>query len=117
VAGSEQRPQSNRSERRVCRRKPVSCGNSRLLGQLVLDPQLLQLRQVLDKHSPLQMVDLVLQAYRQQTGRLNGLLLAFQIQVTDDDVFGTLNLVVNPGHRQASLLADLQAILLDDLPG
>ena len=46
--------------------KRLSRGDPRLLGELVLDARLLQLRQVLDEDLALQVIHLVLDADRQQ---------------------------------------------------
>jgi hypothetical protein len=63
------------------------------------------------------MVDLVLQADGQQTRGLDCLLPAVEVQIADDDMFGTLDLVVYPGHRQAAFFADLQPVLLEQISG
>jgi hypothetical protein len=59
------------------------------------------------KTRPLQMIDLVLQAHRQQTHCFDNLFVSFQIEVANDDTFRSLDLVVNSGHRQAPFLTDL----------
>ena len=51
----------------------------------------------------------------QQAVGLDLLRLPIQIQVAHGDALGTLDPVINPGHRQAALLTDLLALVGDDL--
>jgi hypothetical protein len=65
------------------------------------------LRQVIDEDDAVQVVDLVLNAHRQQAIGFHRPLLAVEVEVFDGDPLGTLDLVVDAGHRQAAFFADL----------
>ena len=92
-----------------------SGGDAGLLRELGLDAGLLELGQVVDEDLALQMIQFVLDADGQQAVGLYLLRLPIQIQVAHGDALGTLDPVINPGHRQAALLTDLLALVGDDL--
>ena len=70
---------------------------------------------MLDEDLAAQMVDFVLQADGEQVRRLDRPRLAVEVEIAHDDVLGAFDLVVDAGHRQTALLADLNAVALDDL--
>lgn len=62
------------------------------------------------ENSPLQVIHLVLQTDGEQTVRLYRFLGTFSIQIPYDDVLRTLYLVVDAGHRKATLFANLDTV-------
>ncbi len=116
MAGGDDGRQRLRGEFRRSGEDQLHAVIARLLGQLALDPPLLELRQVIDEDLAVQVVDLVLDADRQQAIGFHRPLLAVEVEVFDGDPFGTLDLVVDAGHRQAAFFADLlTAALLQGL--
>ena len=83
----------------------------RLLAAVLLEflahPLALEARQVIDEQFAVEVVDLVLDAYREQTVGLHLEGLAVAIERPDADAFGAGDLVVVAGHGQAALLHGL----------
>src|SRR6056297_560000 len=107
----------------ICNRTPGS-GSNRLVRGLALllarlldsffDHSALQRRQVVDEYLAVQMVDFVLDAYRQQSVGVEFHRLAIAIQALDADGLGAFDLGVFAGHRKATFLAHLAAFAADD---
>src|SRR5580698_8555088 len=76
-----------------------------LLLQAPTDELALQLGQVIDEELPVEMVHFVLDTHREHTFRVDVERLAVATLGAHPDSGGTLELVVNPRERQASLLA------------
>src|SRR5690606_34074776 len=85
-----------------------------LLAELCPDARLLEPRQVLDKHLAVQVIDLVLDADREQPVRFQGEGRAVPVQGADGHAIRTLDLVVDARNRQATLLVDLRFLALRD---
>ena len=68
-----------------------------------------------DEDVSVEVLDLMLQADRQQTVGVDRLFLAVEVEVANDDLLGALNLVVDSGNRQTTFLADLDAGRFDQL--
>ena len=80
---------------------------ARLFGQLVFDPRLFELREMIDKDFAIQMIDLVLNTDRQQATGFQHLFLAVQVLIAHTHIGRTINLIVDPRHRQAAFFIGL----------
>ena len=70
---------------------------------------------MLNKNPSLQVIHFVLQTDGQQAVGLYRLGLSVQVQKAHDNVFGSLDLVVDTRHRETAFLADLRPIAFDQL--
>src|SRR5690606_32336056 len=94
---------------------PASSGDGTLLlAELCPDARLLEPREVLDEHLAVQVIDLVLDAHREQPVRFLGEGGAVPVQRADGHPIRALDLVVDAGHRQATFLVDLGFLALRD---
>ncbi|OMP13744.1 class I and II aminotransferase [Corchorus olitorius] len=75
-----------------------------LLFELLLDAIALERRQVVDEQLAVEVIDLVLDAHRQQAVAFQLEGLAVAIQGLDPDPLGTADLFVEAGNRQAAFL-------------
>jgi hypothetical protein len=85
------------------------------LGQLGLDAGAFEARQVVDEDLSLQVIQLVLDAYREEAVGLELERLAVTVERAHGDTLGALHLVEDARHRQAAFLAFLGARRCDDL--
>src|SRR6056297_4224026 len=106
------------------RNRTPGSGSNRLVRGLALllarlldsffDHSALQRRQVVDEYLAVQMVDFVLDAYRQQPVGIEFHRVAVAIQTLDADILGTLDLGILAGNRQAAFLTQLASFAADD---
>ena len=80
-----------------------------LLLQLLADARALELGQVVDEQLAIEMIDLVLDAYREQAVRSNSICLPSRSSARTRIVLGARDLVIDAGHRQAAFLCFLDA--------
>src|SRR5271165_322800 len=80
------------------------------LSQLGLDPGLLQQRQVLDEYLAIEVIDLVLDAYGQRIAAIDSESGAVLVLGAHAHPRGPAHLVVDAGHREATLFTGDQLV-------
>jgi hypothetical protein len=85
-----------------------------LLFHLRPNARLLEAREVLDEHLPLEVIHLVLDADRKQALGFQLERLPGGVQRAHFDLLGALDNVINSGHRKAALFTLLLAVPRDD---
>src|SRR5690606_15883337 len=86
-----------------------------LLLQLLADAGALEIGEVVDEQPAVEVVDLVLDADREQAVGLAFDGVAVAVEVAHLHALGALHVLVDIGHGQAAFLHDLDAFLLEDL--
>jgi hypothetical protein len=88
---------------------------ARLLFQLLADALALEAGQIIHEQLAVQVIDLVLDAHRQQAIGIQLEGLAVAVQGAHLDALGALNLLEEARHRQAAFLHFLDAVPLQYL--
>src|SRR5436190_5348239 len=98
----------------ACRRRRLPFPGARQLLDLADDQVLLQAAEPIDEQCPVEMVDLVLKAARQQPVPLDDLLLALAIPSFDDRPGGPRDGSVEARHAQAAFFFELHPVTFDE---
>src|SRR4051812_49205304 len=100
---------------KIRRRKARSGALAQLLGEARADALLLQLREVLDEYLALEVVELMLDANRQQSLCLQGERGAVLVECTHLHALCALHELIDPGQRKTAFFDIRNAGCIDDL--